>query len=84
MESNSAVIIRVINKMGRPRSGSPIVITERIGRHKVLLLINHNHNKICDILSFWSFQRLEHRLLWEFFVRSENKTPFNFTCCPIT
>ena len=48
------IIIRVINKIGRPRSGSPIclitsMITNRIGRHKVLLPINHNFNKICDI-----------------------------------
>ena len=27
------------------------MITDRIVGHKVLLLINHNHNKICDILS---------------------------------
>ena len=44
-------IIRVINKIGRPRSGSPIclimsMITDRIGRHKVLLPINHKYNKI--------------------------------------
>ena len=50
-----SVIIRVINKIGRPRSGSPIclitsMITDRIGRHEVLLPINHNFNKICDIL----------------------------------
>ena len=49
-----SVIIRVINKIGRPRSGSPIclitsMITDRIGRHGVLLPINHNFNKICDI-----------------------------------
>ena len=49
-----SVIIRVINKIGRPRSGSPIclitsMITNRIGRHEVLLPINHNFNKICDI-----------------------------------
>ena len=49
-----SVIIRVINKIGRPRSGSPIclitsMITDQIGRHEVLLLINHNFNKICDI-----------------------------------
>ena len=42
-----SVIIRVINK-------SPIclitsMITDRIGRHEVLLPINHNFNKICDI-----------------------------------
>ena len=46
-----SVIIRVINKIGRPRSGSPIclitsMITDRIGRHKVLLPINHMYNKI--------------------------------------
>ena len=49
-----SVIIRVINKIGRPRSGSPIclitsMIADRIGRHKVLLPINHNFNKICDV-----------------------------------
>ena len=42
-----SVIIRVINKIGRPRSGSPIclitsMITDRVGRHEVLLPINHN------------------------------------------
>ena len=41
-------MIRVINKIGRPRSGSPIclitrIITDRIGQHQVLLPINHNH-----------------------------------------
>ena len=49
-----SVIIRVINKIGRPRSGSPIclitiMITDQIGRHEVLLPISHNFNKICDI-----------------------------------
>ena len=46
-----SVIIRVINKIGRPRSGSPIclitrMITDRIGWHEVLLPINHIYNKI--------------------------------------
>ena len=45
-----SVIIRVINKIGRPHSGSPIclvtsMITNRIGRHEVLLPINHIYNK---------------------------------------
>ena len=49
-----SVVIRVINKIGRPRGGSAIslitsMITDRIGRHEVLLPINHNFNKICDI-----------------------------------
>ena len=52
-----SVIIRVINKIGRPRSGSPIclitsMITDRIGRHELLLPINHNFNKICDIIGY--------------------------------
>ena len=52
-----SVIIPVIGKIGRPRSGCPIclitsmVITERIGRHEVLLPINNNDYNICDILS---------------------------------
>ena len=46
-----SVIIRVSKKIGRPHSGSPIclimsMITDRIGLHS----INHNFNKICDIL----------------------------------
>ena len=53
-----SVIIRVINKIGRPRSGSPIclitsMITDRIGRHEVLLPINHNLNKICNIIGYF-------------------------------
>ena len=45
---------RVINKMGRPRSGSLIclitrMVTDRIGLYEVLLPIDHNLNKICDI-----------------------------------
>ena len=53
-----SVIIRVIDKIGRPRSGSPIclitsMITDRIGRHEVLLPINHNFNKICDIIGYF-------------------------------
>ena len=52
-----SVIIRVIIKIGRPRSGRPIclitdMITDRIGRHEVLLPINHNFNKICDIIGY--------------------------------
>ena len=50
-----SLIIRVINKIGRPRSGSLIclimsMITDRIGQHEVLLPINHNFNKICKII----------------------------------
>ena len=43
--------IRVINKIGPLHSGSLIclitsVTTDRIGRHEVLLLINHSYNKL--------------------------------------
>ena len=53
-----SVIIRVINKIGRPRSGSPIclitsMITDRIGRYEVLLPINRNFQKICDIIGYF-------------------------------
>ena len=50
MESNSVCNLTSDNKIGRPRSGSPTcfitsMITGRIGRHEVLLPINHkNHN----------------------------------------
>ena len=48
-----SVIIQVINKIGRPHSGSPIclitsMITDRIGWHEVLLPINHIYNKILE------------------------------------
>ena len=29
------------------------MITDRIGRHEVLLPINHNINKICDIIGYF-------------------------------
>ena len=32
------------------------MITDRFGRHEVVLLINHNHNKICDVLSFFKIK----------------------------
>ena len=53
-----SVIIRVINKIGRRRSGSPIclitsMITDRIERHEVPFPINHNFNKICDIIGYF-------------------------------
>ena len=32
------------------------MITERIERHEVLLPINHNFNKICDIIGYFLHQ----------------------------
>ena len=65
-----------INKIGRPRSGSPIclitsMITDRIGRHDVLLPINHNYNKICDILGSFFNQNTTNSEI--FFASSEKK-----------
>ena len=73
-----SVIIRVINKIGRPRSGSPIclitsMITDRIGRHEVLLPINHNFNKICDIIGYFLNQNTRNPKFC--FASSEKKKP---------
>ena len=45
-----SVIIRVVNKRGSPICLITSMITDRTGRHEVLWPINHNFNKICDIL----------------------------------
>ena len=37
---------------GRPICLITTMITDQIGRHEVLLPINHNYNKLCDILGF--------------------------------
>ena len=70
-----SVIKRMINKIG-PRSGSPIclitsMITGRIGRHEVLLPINHNFNKICDIIGYQNKRNSKFC-----FASSEKKKPF--------
>ena len=36
-------------QLGRPICLVISMITDRIGRHEVLLPINHNFNRICDI-----------------------------------
>ena len=86
-----SVIIRVINKTGRPRSGSPIclitsMITDRIGRHEVLLPVNHNFNKICDIIGY--FFKSNTRNSKFCFASIEKKKPFKRArggaYCPIT
>ena len=86
-----SVIIRVINKIGRPRSGSPIclitsMITDRIGRHEVLLPINHNFNKISDIIGYFLHQNTRNSKFC--FASSEKKEPFKCALdgayCPIT
>ena len=54
----------MINKSRQPCGMSPIclitsIITDRIGQDKVLLLINHNYNKICDVLAFFKIKTQE-------------------------
>ena len=40
-----------------------VMITARIGRHKVLLTINHNCNKICDIYIYSSLKHKKFRTM---------------------
>ena len=43
---------------------------DRIGRHQVLLAINHDCNKICDFLGFFQSKQEKFR---EFFASSDKK-----------
>ena len=47
------------------------MITDRIGRHEVLLPINHNFNKVCDIQG--SFLKSKQQKFEDFFASSEEK-----------
>ena len=47
------------------------MITDRIGRHEVLLAINHDCNKICDFLGFFQSKQEKFR---EFFASSDKKS----------
>ena len=50
------------------------MITDRTGRHEVLLPINHNYNKICDILGIL---KLKHKKIPRvFFFAGREKKPF--------
>ena len=91
MESNSVCNHTSDNKIGQPCSGSSIclitgMITDRIGRHEVLLPINHNFNKICDLVGYFSNQNTRNSEI--FIASSEKKKPFkrarDGAYCPIT
>ena len=60
------------------------LVTDRIGRHEVLLPINHNFNKICDI-NFLNQNTKNSKFC---FASSEKKKPFkrarDGAYCPIT
>ena len=65
------------------------MITDRIGRHEILLPINHNFNKICDI--YGPFLKSKQKKLKFSFASSEKKKkkkPFkrarDGAYCPIT
>ena len=72
-----SVIIRVINKIGRPLSGSSIclttsTITDRIGGHEVLSPFNHNFNKFVIYKAL--FFKSEHKKFQTFFLLAEKKS----------
>ena len=74
-----SVVIRVfhsIDKIGLPLRGRPIclitsMITDRLGPHEVLLPINHNFNKICDI--YKALFKTKHKKFQDFFTSNEKK-----------
>ena len=63
------------------------MITDQIGRHEVLLTINHDFNKICDIL-LGSFFNQNTRNSEIFLLAVKKKKPFkrarDGAYCPIT
>ena len=65
-----SVIIWVIDRIvhGRPICLITSMITDRIGPNEVLLQINHNYNKICDVLALLKIKTqkkfLEFSCLW--------------------
>ena len=89
----------MIKQIGLPLRGRPILlitrmITDRIGRHEVLLPINHNFNKICDIIGYFLYQNTRNSKF--FFASSQKKSHLNArvmartvqllrhdACCPI-
>ena len=51
-------------------------VTDRIGRHEVLLPINRKFNKICDILGSFFLFKSKHKKFRDFLASSEKKKPF--------
>ena len=60
------------------------MITDWIGQYEVILPINHNYNKFCDILGFLKLKTQE--MLWVFFASGEKSylSAHNGAYCPIT
>ena len=61
------------------------MITDRIGRHEVLLSFHDDYNKICDVSGFL---KSKHKKFREFFASREEKKPFkrahDGAYCPIS
>ena len=81
----------MIKQIGLPLRGCPILfitrmITDRIGRNEVLLQINHNFNKIRDIIGYFLNQNTRNSKFC--FASSEKKKLFkrarDGAYCPIT
>ena len=62
------IIITISN--GNRTEWSPVrsvitsMITDRIGRHEVLFPINHNFNKICEIIGYFLNQNTKFEILF--------------------
>ena len=54
------------------------MITDRIRRHEILLLINHKYDNMCDILGFFKLKLKNSTNSQSFFTRCEKK-PFKCT-----
>ena len=78
----SVVQFKWLKKIERPRSASPIclivsIITDRIGRQKVLLPINRNYNNICNTLGFFVIKSKEIPKVFFFFFANSEKSHFS-------
>ena len=64
------MIIIIIISNGNRTEWSPVrsvitsMITDRIGRHEVLFPINHNFNKICEIIGYFLNQNTKFEILF--------------------
>ena len=64
------IIIIIIISNGNRTEWSPVrsvitsMITDRIGRHEVLFPINHNFNKICEIIGYFLNQNTKFEILF--------------------
>ena len=50
------------------------MITDQIGRHEVLLPINHNYNKVCDVLALLKIKKKQE--IQRVFLLAGKKRPF--------